>query len=84
MNLPGDRLGIPAEQINVVNLKCDPIASGSIRELPGVFPAYHMSKAHWITVLLDGTVDFAMLEMLFSMSYDLTAPKSKKQKATAE
>ena len=24
---------------------------------PGIFPGWHMNKAHWLTVALDGSVD---------------------------
>ena len=37
-----------------------------------MFPAYHMSKAHWLTVALDGTTDEDKIKFLLDMSYDLT------------
>jgi predicted DNA-binding protein (MmcQ/YjbR family) len=37
-----------------------------------------MSKVHWITVLLDGTVDDAQLKWLLEESYALTKPKNKR------
>ena len=42
------------------------------RQENGIFPAYHMSKAHWLTVALDGTVKEDKLKFLTDMSYDLT------------
>lgn len=45
---------------------------GSFREEKGIYPAYHMSKAHWLTVALDGTVDKDKIKFLMDMSYDLT------------
>ena len=39
--------------LEVVDFKCDPILIGTLREEPGFFPAYHMSKDSWITVALD-------------------------------
>ena len=41
------------EMLKVVDFKCDPILIGTLREEPGFFPAYHMSKDSWITVALD-------------------------------
>ena len=51
--------------------KCDPVLSGSLRQGGGFLPAYHMNKANWITVLLDGTVSMEDLGPLLDMSYDL-------------
>lgn len=63
-----DRGGI----IPVVNLKCDSRLIGSLREEKGIFPAYHMSKDHWLTVDLDCSVDDDKLKFLLDMSYELT------------
>lgn len=50
MDVPRERLGLAGtEPLDVVNLKCDPILIGSFRREIGIFPAYHMSKANWIT-----------------------------------
>lgn len=80
MDIPKSKLGLPsADMIDVVNLKCDPILVGSLRGDAGIFPAYHMSKANWITVALDGSVPDEKLKMLLDLSYDLTAAKPRKR-----
>ena len=80
MDIPKSKLGLPsADMIDVVNLKCDPILVGSFRGDAGIFPAYHMSKANWITVALDGSVPDELIKMLLDMSYGATAPKRKKK-----
>ena len=66
--------------LEVVNFKCDPILIGTLREEPGFFPAYHMSKDSWITVALDGNVSDDKIKMLLDMSYEATAPKTRKKK----
>ena len=66
-------MGFPGgEIISVVNVKCDPRLIGSFREEPGIFPAYHMNKAHWLTIALDGSVDAETMKFLLDMSYELT------------
>ena len=40
------------EVIDVVNLKLPPEMFGSFGVADGVYPAYHMNKLHWISVLL--------------------------------
>jgi predicted DNA-binding protein (MmcQ/YjbR family) len=39
---------------------------------PGIVPGWHMNKAHWITVALDGTVEDEKIRILLDMSYELT------------
>lgn len=72
MDIPREKLGLTGGNITVVNVKCDSRLIGSFREETGIFPAYHMNKAHWLTVSLDGTVGDDKLRFLVDMSYDLT------------
>lgn len=73
MDIPREKLGLPGEEIiSVVNVKCDPRLIGCFREEPGIFPAYHMNKAHWLTVALDGSTEEEKLKFLLDMSYELT------------
>lgn len=39
--------------VDVLNLKCEPLMTAPCSHEPGVLPAYHMNKEHWITILLD-------------------------------
>ena len=43
-------------EVDILNVKCDPMMRASLLRKAGFFPAYHMNKTHWITMLLDGTV----------------------------
>ena len=73
MDIPRKNLGLPGEgEISVVNLKCDTRLIGSFREEPGIFPGWHMNKAHWVSVALDGTVENEKIKFLVDMSYELT------------
>lgn len=80
MDIPGSKLGLDSETVSIVNLKNDPIMSGSLRNEPGIFPAYHMNKESWISVLLDGTVPDEKLKMLLDISFELTMPKTRKHR----
>ncbi len=78
LDVPRNKLGLPGDDtLCVVNLKCDPLLVGSLQETPGCFPAYHMSKEHWITVALDGGVPEDKLKTLLDMSFDATASKKR-------
>ncbi|TFC10359.1 MmcQ/YjbR family DNA-binding protein [Cryobacterium algoritolerans] len=60
-----------------VSLKCDPEESRALREeFPGqITPGYHLNKRHWITIVLDGQVEDALVEQLLSDSHALVRPK---------
>jgi predicted DNA-binding protein (MmcQ/YjbR family) len=81
MDVPKNKLGLQGEEmLKVVDFKCDPILIGTLREEPGFFPAYHMSKDSWITVALDGSVSDDKTKMLLDMSYEATIPKTCKKR----
>ncbi len=82
MEIPRSRLGLAGDgSVNVVNLKISPEMLPSLLQERGVFPAYHMSKTHWVTVALDGSEVSASDEMaafLTEVSFTLTEKKRKK------
>ena len=79
MNIPYRTLGIMRDgNVDILNLKCDPILSGSLRGKPGILPAYHMNKDKWITKLLDGSAERGDIEALLAMSFELTAVRSRR------
>lgn len=78
MTLPKQRLGLEGGgSLEVVNLKCGSILTGSLLEEPGFYPAYHMSKGAWITAALDGSVPDGKIKMLLDLSHSATAPRKK-------
>ncbi len=80
MVIPRNRLGLPGEEsIEILNVKCDPTAIGSFRAMPGVYPAYHMNKTHWLSVALDGSATEETIRLLLEISYRLTAPRPRKR-----
>ena len=82
MVIPYRTIGIRREgSVDVLNVKCDPLLAGSLREKPGFCPAYHMNKDKWITVLLDGTAEREEITALVDMSYRMTEMKEKKPRA---
>ncbi|HEX2189906.1 MAG TPA: MmcQ/YjbR family DNA-binding protein [Longimicrobiaceae bacterium] len=53
-----------------VNLKCDPELAVELRDRwPAVQPGYHMNKAHWNTVELDGSIPAANVREMVDHSY---------------
>lgn len=76
-----DKLGLLGiDEIDVLNVKCDPILIGSLRTQDGFHPAYHMNKDKWITIRLDGSVSEETIINLIGISYELTKSKNKARK----
>lgn len=63
-----------------INLKCDPEESVHLRErYPAVLPGYHMSKLHWNTVLMDGTIPDKLILQWIDHSYEQVVAKFPKK-----
>ena len=67
------------EVIDIVNLKLPTEMFGSFGATDGVYPAYHMNKLHWISVLLPDAPD-DMLQFLVNVSFEATKTPKKKSK----
>lgn len=73
LDLPKEKLGMHVTgNVDVLNLKCDPILKGSIVDGVRFFPGYHMNKEHWITILLDGSVGIEEIIPLIDLSFSAT------------
>lgn len=76
MDISYKKLNIDKDEIiDVINLKNIPEMIGGLRKEKGIYPAYHMNKEHWITVLLDGSVEKQKICDLIDISFDLTRKK---------
>ena len=76
-----DKIGLTGEgEVDILNVKCDPVLSGSLRMQQGFFPAYHMNKEKWISILLsEASENDEMIKDLIDWSYQATAAKKKKK-----
>lgn len=73
MRISRRKLGLDSDDMtDVLNVKCEPGLIGSLTMRSGFFPAYHMSKEHWLTVILDGTVPTDEIIGLLRLSYEMT------------
>ncbi len=60
------------------NVKCDPERAIQLREeYPCILPGYHMSKTHWNTIIVDGTLTNKQLKEMVLDSYNLIMKKKK-------
>ena len=71
------KFGIGSDEvIDVVNLKLPTEMFGSFGAADGVYPAYHMNKLHWISVLLPDAPD-DVVQFLVNVSFEATKNKRK-------
>ena len=80
MRVSRRKFGIDSDEvIDVVNLKLPTEMFGSFGAADGVYPAYHMNKLHWISVLLPDAPD-DVVKFLVNVSFEATKAKKKKAK----
>lgn len=87
MRVNPDKLGIQKQTnkpCDILNVKCDKLMLGSLLLQEGFYPAYHMSKTSWVTILLDEKTSAEQVEFLINSSYTLTSKKEKKKNNSSE
>lgn len=76
MEIKFKNLGFESEEpVWAVNLKADAEKIPELTDKKSIFPAYHMNKKYWITVLLTAVTDFEQLRALTRRSYELVSAK---------
>ena len=79
MTISRRKLGIDSDEIiDVVNLKLPTEMFGSFGVSDGVYPAYHMNKLHWISVILPDAPD-DIVQFLVNASFEATRQKIKRK-----
>ncbi len=72
MDIPKSKLGLDSLEVStVVNMKYSEDMLLVFGRPRGVYPAYHMNKVHWVSVLLD-TADDETIKLILEESYNLT------------
>ena len=80
MQVSRRKFGIDSDEvIDVVNLKLPTEMFGSFGAADGVYPAYHMNKLHWISVLLSDAPN-DVVQFLLNASFEATKSKIKQRK----
>ena len=79
MRVSRRKFGIDSDEvIDVVNLKLPTEMYSSFGAADGVYPAYHMNKLHWISVLLSDAPD-DVVRFLAKVSFEATKTKKKRR-----
>lgn len=72
MSIPYKTLGLEKSgKIDVLNVKLNPELIESLIDKKHFFPAYHMNKKYWITILLDSDMDMDLVKSLIDESFKL-------------
>lgn len=72
MRIKYRQLGLTGdENVWVVNMKADQDDIPNLIDHKSIFPAWHMNKKHWITILLTAVTDFNKLCEQTEKSYEL-------------
>ena len=80
MRVSRSKFGLECDEvIDVVNLKLPIEMFGSFGKTDGVYPAYHMNKLHWISVLLPDAPEDVIF-FLTNASFEATKSKIKPRK----
>ena len=67
-----------------LNLKNTPLANLELRDrYPAITAGYHMSKVHWNTLVLDGSLPAELVYLLIDNSYDLVFQSLSRAERTA-
>ena len=81
MRVSRRKLGLDSDEVvDAVNLKLPTEMFGSFGAADGVYPAYHMNKLHWISVLLPEAPD-DVVQFLVNVSFEATKNKRKHKKS---
>ena len=77
MNINFKKIGsILSGEIEVVNIKLEPEKIKQLHKEKGFYPAYHMNKKNWITIVLNDTVSDEVLFELLEESYRFILKKT--------
>ncbi len=78
MHLPFNTVDKSSHRLDIVevmNIKVKPDSLEDLLKVNGIYEAYHMNKKHWVSVVLDGTIDNQYIFELIDNSYTLVSKK---------
>ena len=72
--------GSKMEGYYCMNLKCDPEEAVMLRDIfSSIIPGYHMNRAQWNTIILDGSIPQGEIERMIDNSFRLVVSKMTKK-----
>ena len=82
MDISRAKLGLDGDdRVDILNLKLsDPFLIDMLIQQNGYFKGYHIARGNWISIVLDGSVDFEDICNLIDEGYITTASRQTKEK----
>ena len=81
LTVRADKLGFESkENIEVIDLRAEVDEIPDLLKQNNIYPAYHMNKTHWITIILDGSMGIKEIYNFIDKSYILADKKKTKSK----
>lgn len=77
------KLTVGKGKVDVLNVKIDPDTKEALLGTEGIYPAYHLNKQNWISILLDGRVSDAKIMQLVKESYQIVQAEAKNHRQSA-
>ncbi len=79
LTIKKSKLGLSSDQLTeIINLHAEPAYVTELLRDPAVYPAWHMNKKSWYTIILDGSMPDEVLYSLLDESYRRAGKPSKK------
>lgn len=68
----GSKIGLNTDEIvELIDLRANVEDVPHLIRQPNIYPAYHMNKKHWFTIVLDGSVPIKEIYKYIDISYNL-------------
>ena len=68
--------------IDVINIKLSEEIMSEALKIYGIFPAYHMNRSYWASIMLDDTLDDEAVMKYINYSRDIIMNNTKKKKTS--
>ncbi len=72
MNIDRFKLDGVKAPYDIINVKVPVFVLNDLRKEKGIYPAYHMNKKHWVSIVLDNALSDDRIMELVENSYKLT------------
>ncbi len=77
LSVQGSKIGLKTDEIiELVDLRVPFAEVPNLLKQPNIYPAYHMNKKHWITIILDGSMSLDEIYKFIDRSYELAKKSS--------
>lgn len=72
LSVKGSKIGLNTDEIvELIDLRANVEDVPHLIRQPNIYPAYHMNKKHWFTIVLDGSVPIEEIYKYIDISYNL-------------